>query len=432
MLSVGYYPYAETAHSVEAAWLAEHLPVAVRVAAGAPSLNGGSPDHHRAIREPGSRDRLTSVVKAFLRVPAVVAEGPGGFLLAALLRTDGFGGTITVLPYVNPRRWYDVAAVTLYGLFADPRDRVFLGSAPSAAIYQSLGVDALVGEPYGIDERVFTPGPGPGRVREELSIPPGRLLLYAGRAQPDKDLYRVLRVGLKARLLFPDLQVVVASHVVDETYLAAARALIDDRDGVHFRAPSTQRQLADLYRAADLFVTASTSHFETFGRAVAEALACGTPAVAPRYDGFVEVLAQPGGRLVDVDIDEPSGVPRADEEQLLRAVYEVLSAPDRLDGAVVAAVARSRFGRCGTIGLLRHLVGEPAAWPVGGPVAAAKLELPDEWRQAVAEMNGRDRHQAVSWFWDAGDHDRLARHDGGFAAQVRRLLCQPSPAGTGR
>src|SRR6185503_16294497 len=116
-------------------------------------------------------------------------------------------------------------------------------------------------------------------------------------------------------------------------------------------------QLAGLYAGADVFVTASTSHFETFGRAPAEALACGTPAVAPRYDGFVQVLDQPGGRLVDVDFTD--GGPHVDEDQLLRAVYEVLSAPVPPDRSTIAAAARRRLGRSATIGLLAYLAGDP-------------------------------------------------------------------------
>lgn len=209
MPAVGYFPYTATARSREAGWLGEHLAVEVRVASAAPSLNQGPPHPLPA------PERLWEAVDDFLALPAVVAEGPGGFLWAALLRAHGFAGTVTVLPYLNLRRWYDVAAAALYRRFADPRDRVFLGSTASAAIYRARGVEASVGEPYGIDDGLFGLRPGAARARAELSIPPGRLLLFSGRAQPDKDVYRLLRVGLKARLLFPDLQVVIASHVVD-------------------------------------------------------------------------------------------------------------------------------------------------------------------------------------------------------------------------
>ena len=420
--TVGYLPFADTTHSVEAAWLEEHLPVAVRVAYSGPALNGAV----SGVVGSRERERLGRVVDDFRTLPAVVAEGPGGFLLAALLRSRGFAGAVTILPYVNPRRWYDVAAVALYRRFADPRDRVFLGSGPSAAIYRALGVGVSVAEPYGIDDRVFMPGPSAGaaRVRDELSIPSGRMLLYSGRAQPDKDLYRLLRVGVKARVLFPDLQVVVASHVVDGAYLAAARAHLDGGDGVHFREGVSRPALAGLYSAADVVVTASTSHFETFGRALAEALACGTPVVAPRYDGFAEVLAQVGGTLVDVDTDPRTGLPCVDEQPLLRAVYEVLSAPHPPPAGEVAAAARRRFGRSETIRVLDHLAGGSPAGPVDG-VAPAGLELPGEWRAALVEVTEGERPEAVPWFWRHCDDGSLASHDEAFVGHVRRLLCRP-------
>jgi hypothetical protein len=261
-------------------------------------------------------------------------------------------------------------------------------------------------------------------------------------------LYRLLRVGVKARVLFPDLQVVVASHVVDGAYLAAARAHLDGGDGVHFREGVSRPVLARLYSAADVVVTASTSHFETFGRALAEALACGTPVVAPRYDGFAEVLAQPGGTLVEVDIDPRTGLPCVDEQRLLRAVYEVLSAPDPPVAGEVAAAARRRFGRSATIGVLDYLAGgspapagPPACRSPAGPldgvgvapagplarvgVAPAGLELPGEWRAALVEVAEGERPEAVPWFWRRCGDGSLAAHDEAFVGQVRRLLCPP-------
>jgi glycosyltransferase involved in cell wall biosynthesis len=255
------------------------------------------------------------------------------------------------------------------------------------------------------------------------------MLVYAGRAQPDKDLYALLRVALKARLLFPDLQVVVASHVVDDAYLAAAREQLAGEDWLRLVDP-TREQLADLYSLADVLVTASTSHFETFGRAPAEALACGAPAIAPRYDGFVETLAQPGGTLVDVELDAQSGTPRVDEEGLLRAVYDVLSSPRLAPRAEVAAIARSRFGRSRTIRLLGYLANGNGSNPA--PIAPAELAgLPREWRQPLAELERRENLDALRWFCDECDHERFATHDSEHAAQVRRSLCVPAPVREG-
>src|SRR5262249_40607319 len=144
-----------------------------------------------------------------LELPWVIAEGPGGFLWAALLRARGFAGGVTILPYLNPRRWFDAACAAVYCKWARPRDRVLVGSTRSAAIYRALGVRASVGEPYGIDPR-FHPRDDAAAAVRALGVPPGRMLLYAGRAQADKDLYALLRVGLRARLLFSDLQLVIA------------------------------------------------------------------------------------------------------------------------------------------------------------------------------------------------------------------------------
>jgi glycosyltransferase involved in cell wall biosynthesis len=404
---VGYLPYVPAAESAEAGWLAEHLSVDVRVEREAPSLNDRTlPPLHR----------LAPAVRGLLPLPAIVAEGPGGFLWAALLRAQGYAGSVTVLPYLNPRRWLDVAAVALYRRFARPGDRAFVGSAPSAAVYAALGVAASVGEPYGIDDERFGLRPGAQRTRRDLGVPEGRLLVYAGRAQPDKDLHRLVRVSLKARLLFSDLQVVIASHVADAAYLAPAR------EHVHFLADPGPHRLADLYNAADVFVTASTSHFETFGRAPAEALACGCRAIAPRYDGFAEVLDQPGGMLVDVGLDD-AGEPEADEELLLRAVFDALSARERPARREISAAARRRFGRSRTIGLLAHAAGRPSR--PARSVAPAAISLPTAWRSPLADLGRRRPGDALSWFWERCDHGRLGAHDGELVSAVRRALCVP-------
>jgi len=61
--------------------------------------------------------------------------------------------------------------------------------------------------------------PNPDAAARAFNLSDGRKLLYAGRIQPDKDLYSLLRVALRAQILFPDLQIIIASDVVDEDYL---------------------------------------------------------------------------------------------------------------------------------------------------------------------------------------------------------------------
>merc|ERR1719503_376300 len=56
----------------------------------------------------------------------------------------------------------------------------------------------------------------------------------------------------------------------------------------------SQTALPPLYRAADVFVTCSTS--ETYGLTVLEALACGTPVVLPHCGVFDELWDEHDGR----------------------------------------------------------------------------------------------------------------------------------------
>ncbi|HEY7213397.1 MAG TPA: glycosyltransferase family 4 protein, partial [Thermoanaerobaculia bacterium] len=411
-------PFEPDSTSTEARWVADAFACEIRQPDGVPDLN------RRPAAPLPDLASLAAPLASLLRTRWVIAEGPGGFLWAALLRSHGYAGGVTILPYLNPRQWWDVAAASLYRRFRDPRDRVFLGSTPSARIYQRLGVGAHVGEPYGIDDNRFRPRPRAFEVLERLAIPHGRLLLFAGRCQADKDLYRLLRVALKARILFPDLQVVLASHVIDEDYVATIRRELGPESGVCFVARPGAEDLVDLYGAADVFVTAATSHFETFGRAPAEALACGTPAVAPRYDGFAEVLDQPGGKLVGVEFDAEG--PHAREDEMLRAVYDVLSAPQRVPAREISDAARRRFGRSRTLRLLAHVAAEDLGAAPPFDLPPADLDLPRAWVEAIRELDGLSPAAALRHLWDQWDRDDLAALDDGFVHAVRRALCDVS------
>ena len=96
--------------------------------------------------------------------------------------------------------------------------------------------------------------------------------------------------------------------------------------------PNTQ--LPPLYRAADVFVTCSTS--ETYGLTVLEALACGTPAVLPHCGVFDELWASATAtwRVPDRWIYDEGNV-----EGLLHAMRDAASpaAKARLQGEPVKA-----------------------------------------------------------------------------------------------
>jgi glycosyltransferase involved in cell wall biosynthesis len=416
MSVVGYIPYQRSSASAEAGWLASAFGCQVLVAQNAPTLNLARCEQ---LPDP---DTVRAAAESLLPLRWVIAEGPGGFLWSAVLRANGYTGGVTVLPYLNPRCWYDVACVAGYLAFAAPQDRIFLGSTPSARIYRALGVDVNVGEPYGVDCDVFRLRPRAASVLDELGIPRGRILLFAGRAQPDKNLYRFLRVALRVRFLFSDLSVVIASHVVDESYLSEARHQLGRDQGVYFVINPTRDQLADLYNVADVFATAATSHFETFGRAPAEALVCGTPAIAPCYDGFAEVLAQPGGTVVDVEMVE--GIPEVNEERMLRAIYDVLSSPSTIPAEEIAAAGRAHFCRSQTIRLLEHVVSPRSGHAKPDQLAPADLSLPLTWTCELHEMAHLPPMDALTRLWNLPVSRDLERHDDQLRETVRFSLCR--------
>jgi hypothetical protein len=238
-------------------------------------------------------------------------------------------------------------------------------------------------------------------------------------------------VPSRTRILFPDLRIAIASHVIDESYVATLRRELGSASGLHFIERPSSEDLADLYCTADLFVTAATSHFETFGRAPAEALASGTQVVAPRYDGFAEVLAQPGGSLVGVAMEE--GGPRVREDELLRTVFDVLSASDRPPAAQVSEAAHRRFARSRTIELLAHVVAGSDAPPIDlGD--ASPIVLPVAWEEELRRLEALPTGAALDRVWnshhtpDDADGPKLSLENGRFVDTVRRALCvAPSP-----
>ena len=141
-----------------------------------------------------------------------------------------------------------------------------------------------------VDTDAFTPGlrppPAPGAAPRVLCV---------GRILPHKGFDRVIEA------LPEGVALTIAGQVLDGAYRAHLAALASGRD-VTFEHDADDARLLALYRAADVFVQASTSK-DCFGRIAAkpellglttlEALSCGVPVLVSDAGSLPELASDP-------------------------------------------------------------------------------------------------------------------------------------------
>ena len=153
--------------------------------------------------------------------------------------------------------------------------------APSRWMVRQLrdaGIERVVHQPLGVDCSVFQPQHIDRRWRAALDLPPhARVLVYAGRFAAEKNLDQL--VAAVEMLGDPYVLVLIGSGPAAPHPSARVRVLPYQR---------SEFLLAGALAAADAFVHAGDQ--ETFGLAVLEAMACGTPVIARAEAGLAELL----------------------------------------------------------------------------------------------------------------------------------------------
>jgi D-inositol-3-phosphate glycosyltransferase len=140
----------------------------------------------------------------------------------------------------------------------------------------------------------------------------GRIILFAGRLQPLKGPDIAVRTLAALDLLLPDDGLPVrlliiggasgnGAGTVDPESLRRLAAELGVADRVALLSARPQRELAALYRAADVVIMPSRS--ESFGLVALEAQACGTPVVAAAVGGLPHVIGDDGGGTVVAGYD---------------------------------------------------------------------------------------------------------------------------------
>ncbi len=238
----------------------------------------------RAIRQIGGRWNL---IDAHYFYPDGVAAARLASDLKLPLLITGRGTDLTLIPKSAPHRtqilWASgqaSAMITVCGSLKD--DLAGLGVPPERIAVLRNGVDL----------NRFSPGDRMA-ARRKLALS-GFTLLSVGRLIPRKG---------------HDLAIETMTKMHDATLLIAGsgpmRASLEDlarakgvAPRVRFLGELAHDELAGVYRAADVFILASSR--EGWANVLLEAMACGTPVVATNVNGTPEVLRDPSvGVLVN-------------------------------------------------------------------------------------------------------------------------------------
>jgi alpha-1,6-mannosyltransferase len=231
----------------------------------------------------------------------------GTYLEPALARAVGF----PTARQITAPLWQGVRALLA------PFDATFVGGRVQAGRLRAAGVRDVVHVPFGVDSRTFRPQVADASRRSEL---------LAGAGEGASLLVGVGRFAMEKRW-----DVVIAAFERVCARRKAVLVLFGDGPerarlerlappGVHFAGFDTDRtRLARSLASADLLVHACPC--ETYGLGVAEAVACGLPAVVPDEGGAAESV-DPASSEVYASLD-PAACAGAIERLLERDPREL-------------------------------------------------------------------------------------------------------------
>jgi glycosyltransferase involved in cell wall biosynthesis len=181
------------------------------------------------------------------------------------------------------------AAVRLSARFAARADAVI---APSALVREHLrarGVAAPIAVvPTGVDLTAFRPGDRDA-ARHALGLPiDDPLVLYVGRLDREKSVDRVLLAFDRVAGTLARARLLLVGQGKEAAALVRLAAGLPAGGRIAFAGVQSHAALAAYYQAADVFLFASET--ETQGLVLAEAAACGLPAVAVIAAGCDEAV----------------------------------------------------------------------------------------------------------------------------------------------
>jgi mannosyltransferase len=193
-----------------------------------------------------------------------------------------------------------------------------IATSQKTAGYLEHSADVIL---HGIDTAQFSPPQDRTALRARLGLSDAVLVGCYGRIRAQKGTGDFLEAMIPLMAERADVHALImgratGKHVEYEQGLRARAAEAGYSERVHFLPEVPVHDIADWYRALDLFV--APQRWEGFGLTPLEAMACGVPVVATTVGAFPELIAEGVGHLVAPE----------DTEALGSAVANYLDDPD--------------------------------------------------------------------------------------------------------
>ncbi len=181
----------------------------------------------------------------------------------------------------------------------------------------------------GVDP-IFTPARDSVDIRAKYALPE-KFLLFLGTIEPRKNIARLIRAFALAKreAKLPHRLIMVGAYGWKYAEVNRAATAAGVAADVIFVGYAPQEEIAQWYRAADLFVYPSL--YEGFGMPPLEAMACGTPVVTSNASSLPEVVG-----------DAALMVPPEDERALADAIIRAVTDRTLREAMAARGIAQAR------------------------------------------------------------------------------------------
>ncbi len=122
-------------------------------------------------------------------------------------------------------------------------------------------------------------------------------MIFAARLAVEKRIDVLIKTAAEIKKQIPDVTFAMAGHGAAEKELRQLAKKLNVTDNVKFLGTLPPEQLAEAYRASEVFTIASTS--ETQSMTLMQALACGLPAVGVNNGPLPEYITKAHGYIVE-------------------------------------------------------------------------------------------------------------------------------------